>query len=179
MKTKKNTLLLIFALALCLSVAVGASLAYFSDYEEASGGATLSLGGQTELYEGTDSSQKDISIKNTGDTDMIVRVIISSIENMKEEPSYNKNDWLLKDGFYYYKKVLKPGESTSEIVAKMEFSWGPTSDPKEPEYSFDVVVAHEGAQAVYNGKALARPDETWDKEAVAAIEIPEDLKGVN
>ena len=40
MKKMNKAKMALFALVLCLSVSVGATLAYFSDYEEASGGAT-------------------------------------------------------------------------------------------------------------------------------------------
>ena len=64
MKKINKTTLMLFALVLSLSVTVGATLAYFSDYEQASGGATLNLGGKTELTEGSNENEKDIVIKN-------------------------------------------------------------------------------------------------------------------
>ena len=45
--SKKRFFIAAFAAVLCLSVSIPASLAYFSDYESASGGAVLKLGGQT------------------------------------------------------------------------------------------------------------------------------------
>ena len=184
MKKISNKFVIIFALVLCLSVSIGASLAYFSDYEEASGGATLNLGGKTEISEGTDHDQKNIVITNTGKTNMIVRVAImgEGVKYFKNPPSYSTNDWVTDTDsngvtWYYYKKVLEPGEapdynSTSPINAKMEFSW----EGEEPDYNFDITVVHESAQAVYNGRTLAAP-EGWNQSIVKAIPLPETNSG--
>ena len=168
MRNIDKKILAIFALALSLSVAVGSALAYFSDYEEASGGATLNLGGQTRLTEGENENEKDIVVTNTGKTDMIVRVGIFGPDEM--QAPVMKGDWTLGgDGMYYYGKVLKPGEDTGEgnLVSSMKFSW----DGEEPDYDFEVTVVHEGSQAVYEGEKLAVPD-GWDAEAVAGIKTP-------
>jgi predicted ribosomally synthesized peptide with SipW-like signal peptide len=177
MKKIKKKILVIFALVLCLSVTVGVSMAYFSDYEDASGGATLNLGGKTELEEGNDHSKKDIKIKNTGETNMIVRVAIlgEGVQYFKEgNPSYDTDDWAVaKDSqgvtWYYYKKVLKPKQETSVINAEMKFDW----KGEEPDYSFEITVVHESAQAVYNGEKLATPD-GWDdiSEVIAPAKLP-------
>ena len=187
-KINKKTLML-FALVLSLSVTVGATLAYFSDYEQASGGATLNLGGKTELTEGSNENEKDIVIKNTGKTNMIVRVGIYGPDEMAAPVM--KGDWIHSkiedggDGMYYYGKVLKPGEDTGagNLVAKMTFTW----EGEEPDYYFEVTVVHEGAQAIYdeNNHLIAptnpvdpnNPDGPqepyWDADAVAQIQLPD------
>ncbi len=176
MKKKiSNKILVILALVLCLSASVGMTLAYFNDYEDASGGATLNLGGKTELSEGEDHAQKDIVITNTGKTNMIVRVAImgEGVRYFKDAPKYDFDDWALATDsngvtWYYYKKVLAPGESTSDILAKMEFSW----EGDEPDYSFEITVVHESAQAVYNGRTLACPA-GWKQSIVKNIKVPD------
>lgn len=178
MKKISNKILIVFALVLCLSVSVGASLAYFSDYEEASGGATLNLGGKTEMSEGNDHSQKNITIKNTGETDMIVRVAImgEGVKHFKNAPTFNPEDWATDtvDGttWYYYKKLLKPNDTTSPVNAKMEFSW----EGDAPDYSFQITVVHESAQAVYNGRTIACP-KGWNQDIVMAIPLPDAVSG--
>lgn len=175
MKKISNKILVLFALVLCLSVSVGASLAYFSDYEEASGGATLNLGGKTELSEDKDGdhSRKYIVVKNTGKTNMIVRVAImgEGVNYFKNgNPSYNHEDWDTDTDsngvtWYYYKKVLPPNESTSAIDAKMEFNW---EGENKPDYDFEITVVHESAQAIYNGTALACP-QGWNQQKLPVI----------
>ena len=168
-KIRKRTML-IFALVLSLSVTVGATLAYFSDYEEASGGATLHLGGQTELKEGSDVNQKDIQIKNTGKTYMLVRVGIYGPDNM-EMPKAG-GDWFKgDDGFYYFGRALAPGEETAKglLVAELKTSW----KGEKPEYDYEVTVVHEGCQVLYdNDGKLVYPD-GWSRSEVDKIQIPE------
>lgn len=171
---KNRFILTIFALVLCLSLSMGIALAYFSDYEEASGGATLNLGGITELTEGNREDGKDIVIENKGETNMIVRVAVYGAEEYMNLTA--PNDWKKAGDFYYYQKILSPGEKTSKIVANVKQSWeGKTA----PAFDYEVTVVHESAQAVFNGKTLAVPDNTWDTGAVASIAIPEVQKGVN
>ena len=179
-KTNKTTLML-FALVLSLSVTVGATLAYFSDYEQASGGATLNLGGKTELTEGSDEDEKNVKIKNTGETNMIVRVGIYGPDEM-DDPYVDTTKWIVgADGIYYYYKVLLPDEDTGgdNLVASMSFDWqlGPGEEP--PDYYFEVTVVHEGAQAIYddNNKLIPPTDPGssqpyWDAEAVSHIQPP-------
>ena len=169
MKKINKTILMLFALVLCLSTTVGATVAYFSDYEQASGGATLHLGGKTELYEGSDTNKKDIVITNKGETDMIVRAGIYGPDGM--ETPVMKGEWKYcqADGMYYYGKVLQPGENTGagNLVASLSFSW----QGDAPDYYLEVTVVHEGSQAIYEGTKLKVPD-GWNREAVAGIKIP-------
>ena len=176
-KNKKT--LTIFALVLCLSVSVGITTAYFSDYEEASGGATLNLGGITEITEGNREDGKDIVIENKGETNMIVRVAIYGAD---EYMNLNvPDDWKKAGDFYYYQKILKgvdgdkPGDKTSTLVANVKQSWVGSTPPA---FDYEVTVVHESAQAVFDGKELAVPA-GWDGNAVGSIAIPQVQKGVN
>ena len=164
---KKNRIITIAALLLSLVVGIGFAFAYFTDYEAARGGAIIHLGGQTEITEKMDENNKNITITNTGQTDMIVRVMIYGDENKMTVTA--PDDWYEgTDGAYYYKKILhgsadgKSGDSTSTILAKITV----TDDDNVKD--FDIIVVHEGSQAVYDGDKLAVPD-GWNAEAVGKI----------
>ena len=169
MRKNNKTILMLFALILSLSVSVGVTVAYFSDYEQASGGATLYLGGKTEMTEGQDTGKKDVVIKNTGKTNMIVRVGIYGPGEM--DAPVMKGKWMRSsaDGMYYYGAVLKPGETTGEgnLVASMSFKW----EGEAPDYNYEVTVVHEGYQTIYDGGKLKAPN-GWDTKAVAEIQLP-------
>ena len=169
MKKINKTTLMLFALVLILSVTMGVTVAYFSDYEQASGGATLHLGGKTELYEGKKQDKKEIVVRNTGETDMIVRVGIYGPDGMKAPTVKGKWNYCQADGMYYYGEVLPSHQDTSdsELTAELEFSW----QGDEPDYYLEVTVVHEGSQAIYEGTKLKVPD-GWNKEAVAKIKLP-------
>ena len=167
----KKTIAALLAVLLCLSVSIGAAVAYFSDYEEAAGAAEVKLGEQTELTEGNDGDNKHIVVKNTGETNMIVRVAVYGSDEYMDV-SYSKDDWQKIGDFYYFKKVLLPQESTSAIDATVKTEW----QGKKPDYDFDVTVVHEAAQAVYDRDKLVSPEGWADISNVIA---PAPMKGVD
>ena len=142
------------SLVLCMSVSIGLAVAYFTDYENARGGAILKLDGQTELHEEPSDTQKIITIKNVDKTDMVVRVMVIADES--HLGVIEGNDWFGPDddGWYYYKKVLKGspdgehGDETSRLVAKV------TADADENINDFEIVVVHEAERAVYEQKTV-------------------------
>ena len=153
MKTvKKRTILLVIAMMLVLSMTVGLTLAYFSDHTEAKGGAMLALGAKDELHEDVDENSKSVWIENTGETNIVVRVAIYGPTQMKVNA--NKNLWEENGGYYYYKKILKPGELTEKgsLVADTKFPEGTDLGPE-----FEIVVVQECAQAIYDGSTLLPP----------------------
>ena len=167
-KKRTKIVILTAALLLCLTVGIGMSAAYFTDYESARGGAVIDLGGQTELTEEVKDGNKIVSIQNTGDTDMIVRVMIYGDKGRIS--SIAADGWIEgSDGAYYYGKVLPSGESTRTLTVNVRTGSSDTDD-------FEIIVVHEGSRAVYAGdgqpaeeQTLAAPD-GWDSEAVSQIE---------
>ena len=126
-----------------------AAYAYFTDYEEAKGGAKISLKGQTEVTEVADNKHKDITVENQDDADMIVRVQVFG-EKLEYVPGEGWTDG--KDGFWYYDSILKPGESTSTLTVNI---------PQDIDHDFDVVVVHESSRVVYDGtdeNNVVKPD---------------------
>ena len=70
MRITKKMIPAVLILLICLSVTIGGAMAYFTDYEDAYGGAVVQLGGETEIDEGSDARNKHIVITNTGETNM-------------------------------------------------------------------------------------------------------------
>ena len=166
MRNKKLKLLIAGILLVALA-APAAVTAYFTDYEEGHGGAVLNLEGQTELHEQPEDDKKTISIENTGETDVIVRVAIYG--NFLGEVDYSAEDWTYDEegGWYYYNSILKPGESTSDIVANID-----VAKAKEAGHDFDIVVVHESERVTYDGSAknkVVKP-EGWILPDISASE---------
>lgn len=176
--TVRNKLLAIVAALVLCTATVGFTAAYFTDYENARGGAAIELGGQTRINEEMDENDKNVSIVNTGNTDMIVRVQVFSDEGRTTVDE--NDDWIKgEDGWYYYRYVLaggkeegEEGDSTSVLHVTVK-----TDDP-DAAPDFDVLVAHESSQAVYDGQSEPDADVTelklvapegWDESAVAGI----------
>ena len=118
----KKLSLLVVTLVLVLSVSVGLTMAYFSDYTPAKGGELLVLGGQTEIEEHVTDNSKDVTIHNTGETTVLIRVGIFGPDKM--DVQYDESAWEKDGTFYYYKKALKPGEATSEQLKALAREYG-------------------------------------------------------
>ena len=179
-QTAKRPVLAALALVLCLSAAIGGAMAYFTDYEDAHGGAVIRLGGQTEIDEGSDTRNKHVVITNTGETNVIVRAaVLYSEQDGVTIGVTNEDGWTKgSDGFYYYGKVLTPEEganATSGIDVKVSTEWkadpGKKTSEDHPNLDdYEITVVHESAQAIYDieSQKLAAP-EGWDASAVSAI----------
>ena len=155
---KRNKILLVVALALVLSLTVGLTLAYFSDYTEAKGGKTVTLGGQTEIKEKQNDDNKVIDIVNTGETDVMVRVKVIAPGDPKDL-KYSGSGWTDGgDGYYYYDSVLPVGGTTkTSLTAKWEV-------PKDLGDDYNVVVIQESEMVVYNSSGkIVKPstDPAW------------------
>lgn len=176
MIVRKKVLAIVAALILCIAT-VSFAAAYFTDYENARGGAVIDLAGQTLINEEMDQNNKMVTITNTGETDMIVRVHVFSDDGRTDVT--NSEDWIKgEDGWYYYRYILAggkdgaDGESTSELYVTVN-----TDDPNAAP-DFDVLVVHESSMAVYDGQSdpdatatelkLVAP-EGWNSDAVAQI----------
>ena len=151
-KSRKSAsrLLVIGILLVALVVPAGITFAYFTDYEDAHGGAVIQLSGETQLHEDPKDDSKTVSIENTGETDVIVRLAIEG-DFMKSVTPDVPEDWkTAKDdngvNWWYYTKILKPGETTSEIVALIN-----VSEAGESGHDFDIVVVHESERVSYEG----------------------------
>ena len=145
MKNRKMKLLVAAVLLVALA-APAAVLAYFTDYEDAHGGALLKLEGETTIHEDADSEKKVISIENVGETDVIVRVAVYG-DYVKHPLTYEESsDWIEDGDWIYYKKILAPGQTTSRITAFVD-----TEAAAAAGHDFDIVVVHESQRVSYDG----------------------------
>lgn len=89
-----------------------------------------------EIYPGANVNKK-VEVVNTGNVNVITRVNVSkawgdlldgvfipdpelSTDNIQAE--YNTDDWLLVDEFYYYKRILSPGERSTPLMEAFTLS---------------------------------------------------------
>ena len=143
MKNRKKKMLIAAVLLVALA-APAAAYAYFTDYEDAYGGAVLKLEGETTIHETPEDAKKTISIENTGETDVIVRVAVYG--DYLGNIDYDAGDWTKDGEWYYYNSILEPGGTTSDIVANID-----TAAAKAAGHDFDIVVVHESQRVSYDG----------------------------
>lgn len=148
MKRKLFVLVLFIA---CLSVAAYSTIAYFTAEDTATNVITagnirieleetaVSENGELVPFEdlngvmpGADVS-KIVQVKNTGSQPAYVRIQMEKVITLAEGASgeadvnllscdLNEEDWAQKDGYYYYKEPLAPGEKTEPLFTKVTFS---------------------------------------------------------
>lgn len=112
------------------------------------------------------SAVKIVKVKNTGKSDAWVRIkitkVISLDTSLNLDPDFkpntdlisldfNSTDWTLKDGYYYYNAVLKPGEVTEPIFKKVTLDKSIGNEFQNAEIAVDI-TAH-AVQAANNGTA--------------------------
>lgn len=149
MQISKRVLIGFIAAALCVAALTGTALAYFSDKTVASGEHPLTLGYSTEVEENMDGLDKHITITNTGDTEVMVRVQLfysnaNGVDVSVEGSGWTGNGAESAPYVWNYDQVLAPGASTSELVAKV------SADAKLLQTNFDVIVVSQSSPAVYD-----------------------------
>ena len=168
-KTAKQLLLTVCAVALVLVTTVGTAFAYFSDYEEAQGGATLKLQGETTLHEELIDNNKHIVITNTGEVDMIVRVAVFGTEvEGKTVMTVAGEHWTQSGDYWYYDEILAPGASTKELVGTLSTK---AVDELE-EDDLEIIVAHESAPVVCNKDNTVKKPDGWTLPDITVETLP-------
>ena len=157
---KGKSLIALLAVLVLLVSTVGITVAYFSDRDATAGALTISLTPDTTIHEGTSDEQKDVTIENTGDTDVVVRVQLFGPEGMVVTPG---DGWVQStDGWYYYNEVLAAGgETKTAINAKIEFTGTDEEIARQKAElgdNYQITVIHEASVATYAGDAVDTPD---------------------
>ena len=109
---------------------------------------------------------KIVQVKNTGASDAWVRVKVEKnirlgteipgLDNPQEELvalDINTQDWELDtEGFYRYKRALKPGETTTPILRSVEFK--PAMDNVYQNAQISVDISAQAVQYANNGTTV-------------------------
>ncbi len=146
----RRIVLLVMSLVLVISVAIGATMAYFSAYDAHKGEVALALKGGTEIEEQTGENQKVVTIHNTGDTVVVVRVAIYGPSPM----NISGEKWTPKTvggtDYWYYDEAILPGGQSTPLTARYE---GNVTDA-----NMEIIVVHESETAQFKNGALVDPD---------------------
>ncbi|MBR4411287.1 MAG: SipW-dependent-type signal peptide-containing protein [Firmicutes bacterium] len=166
---KKKILTLCMVVALVATAAIGGTLAYFTDTDDATN--TFTVGNvqidltepkweeagskdAPEVYPG-EALAKDPTVTNTGKNPCFVRISVTGWDSLAPaglityRTDYVANalgtDWVLHtDGYYYYTKVLAAGETTDALFDQIVI---PTNLTNGYDGSYSLVVTAEAVQA--------------------------------
>ncbi len=169
------------ALTICLLVLVAfiiGSFAYFNDTGKAENYASVGVFkvDLIDIFENNtltlpgDTVNKDVSMKNNGTRDAVVRVKLTpewtpaldgqGNERLTDAVTVNLGpdaaaDWTFLDGWYYYNRILKPGEETTLLVDSLKLT-AVSNDRHRTDYSgaaFDLYIDSESLQATADAAA--------------------------
>lgn len=170
----KRKLLILSVLAICIATLAAGTLAYFTSEGKAHN--VLTTGGvEIAVQEWADENKqtpfedlegimpgmtvtKIAEIKNTGASDAWIRVLITKNIQLAGdgtpntalvELELNIADWTEKDGYYYYKEALKPGEVTAPILSSVTFE--PTMGNEYQNAAATVDISAQAVQTANNG----------------------------
>ncbi|CVI73163.1 hypothetical protein NDGK_02891 [Clostridiales bacterium CHKCI001] len=153
---------------LLIVMTTGTVYSYLSDQTERKN--NMNIGENTviveEPFEPSDlipgsSFIKSPSLKNTGVVNCYVRMLVECSTSEMEETlqiDWNTMDWTpkQKDGYYYYKKVLSPGETSVPIFTKVSVKEEVSdSDLKD----FEIIVYGESIQV----GAASNYEQAWEQ----------------
>ena len=173
----KRKLLILSVLAICIATLAAGTLAYFTSEGKAHN--VITTGGvEITVQEWADENKqtpfedlegimpgmtvtKIAEIKNTGASDAWVRVKVEKNIKLQGEGApdtglveltLNTADWTEKDGYYYYTKVLKPGEVTAPIFTAVTFKPDMGNEYQNATATVDVVA--QAVQTANNGATV-------------------------
>ncbi len=91
------------------------------------------------------SYRKCVAVKNTGTTDAYIRVF-AEVEDpdtaSRITVDYNESDWEKEGGYWYYRNIVEPGETTDPL-----FTMITVSDDGGPDITdFNMIVYSESSQ---------------------------------
>lgn len=169
---KMQKCLLLCALLMVICATVKPAMSYFTTFVTAKGGYIVHMQETSEIQETVKGLEKSIVIQNT-DPKVPVYVRAKAIASDEYKPTAEAGEgWTLEqaDGWFYYTKMLNPGEKTPDgdpLVFKVTTPKMVVNDKESVEINdINVVVVYESAPVLYDdkGEALAYDAKAiWDQ----------------
>ncbi len=185
---KKSILVGMLVFSLAALMVVGGTLAWFTSEAEVTN--TFKAGtveievlekGETEgitNWNPGDTTDYDVSVKSLGSKQTYVRVKLEPVwYNGDEEAEVNENNvelifgedlnenWVLDDGWYYYKKILEQNQETSLLLDAVKLD-GPNTGNEYQGLTLKIKVEAQAVQA--SNDAIF---DAWDLK-----DLPEDVE---
>lgn len=148
MRKKSRIALAAAAAVMLIALSIPGAMAYFTANDRAEGTVPVNLGYKTTIDEPqVEDWQKHIVITNEADSSESCYVRAKAIAPESLELSYSGKGWSEgEDGFWDYVTPLAPGESTEELLVKIE---NIPADAKEGD-KIKVPVVYESTKVIYN-----------------------------
>ncbi len=178
---KKRRVFILAVMLICLALAATGTLAYFNADKQVhnvitSGNIAIDLIEQKQLEDGslvpytdpvdvmpgTDVS-KIVTVQNNGVGDAWIRVCVDSAVTFKTTTGaapqesdialdFDTENWILKDGYYYYTKPVTANGVTTPLFTTVSFS--PKMGNIYQGSKLDIVIQAQGVQVANNGSTV-------------------------
>lgn len=164
---KIKSMLLLALVAMLLLGSVGGTVAFLVTSTNSVENVFTPANLDTDIVEVVEGNvKKSITVKNNGNVPVYVRVAIigyyvddktgNIVAPWDGTPDYDKTYWTLEsDGFYYYKRILQPNESTANLLNNSI-----TSDTKDGAHLV-ITVMHQSIQS--EGMGASNAKDAFDK----------------
>jgi len=154
---------------------------YMDLVEETTGGHPWPEGGVSGVMPGT-NVDKVVYVENIGSVPFFTRIslenIIKAAPGVDAELTFeyisidlNTTEWIEQDGYYYYYRILNPGEKTEPLFTKVSFA--PEMGNEYQNATVEIYVLAQAVQSANNGddplKAMG-----WSEAAKTVIESVEE-----
>lgn len=193
MKTKIKKIAALAVVLACLAVGVQSTIAYFSTTDTATnvittGNIKIKLheqrvgnneDGTLEPFEDVvgvvpgDSVSKIVTVENTGNNPAWVRISLEKAISLAEgvEGEINSSlvtfdigdDWVERDGWYYYTKVLNASETTTAFFNNVIFSENMSNMYQDSTVTVSLLV--HATQTAHNGTSV------WEADGWPTVEV--------
>lgn len=160
---RKHILLASLAAVLVMISGVGAAHAYFTTNTAVAGMRTIHVGSDTDIEEEFSQWVKYVTITNS-ESSQAVYVRAKAFHGSQYRVGYESETdgggvamWTLgDDGYYYYRDILRAGESTQAALKVVIDASGIPEDGG----SFNVTVVYEASPVQYDGEG--NPYQDWN-----------------
>lgn len=193
MKTKIKKIAALAVVLACLAVGVQSTIAYFSTTDTATNVITTgnikiklheqrvgnNVDGTLEPFEDVvgvvpgDSVSKIVTVENTGNNPAWVRISLEKAISLAEgvEGEINPSlvtfdigdDWVERDGWYYYTKVLNASETTTAFFNNVIFSENMSNMYQDSMVTVSLLV--HATQTAHNGTSV------WEADGWPTVEV--------
>ena len=184
---KKRNIMLGSAVLLAVLLVAGGTMAWFTadaniENEFKAGTVKIAINGQSEAVVDNvnpgDEYDNEVSVTNTGSKRAYIRVQLVpkfvgaegedlSAEGIVTYSEIDTDDWVLFDGWYYYKHIVQRDEITSKLIDKVKFA-GKEMDNNYQGAEFTLTVNAEAIQVT--NKAITLHDQWGVDPAVLGLE---------
>lgn len=165
-KTSKRFITIGLAALIAVILCAGPAYAYFTAVTSATGEKAITLGYSAETDEDFDGEDKAITMKNTGDTDVMVRVILLGVQPREGvDISIAGSGWAKTEAtddyevWNYVADALHPNETTPAL--KVDLTQKIDPDNSLTHINFDIQVVGQCSPAVYDDSGKAHSYTDW------------------